>query len=79
FSILFDITHVPPGHKNFDKFIGLAVKLANELGLDLVDDQLGELSTEWLRNIGDYVLERQKEMESVGIIPGEELAKRLFS
>ncbi|MBN3859159.1 cell division protein ZipA [Neisseriaceae bacterium PsAf] len=79
FSILFDITHVPPGHKNFDKFMGLAVKLANELGLDLVDDQLGELSTEWLRNIGDYVLERQKEMESVGIIPGEELAKRLFS
>ncbi|QRN41713.1 MAG: cell division protein ZipA [Neisseriaceae bacterium] len=79
FSVLFDITHVPPGHKNFDKFMGLAVKLANELGLDLVDDQLGELSTEWLKNIGDYVLERQKEMESVGIIPGEELAKRLFS
>jgi hypothetical protein len=24
FSILFDITHVPPGAKNFDTFMGLA-------------------------------------------------------
>lgn len=78
FSILFDITHVPPGAKNFDTFMGLAVKLAKELDLDLVDDELNELSSEWLKNIGNYVLQRQKEMEEVGIIPGGELAQRLF-
>lgn len=78
FSILFDITHVPPGAKNFDMFMGLAVKLAKELDLDLVDDELNELSSEWLKNIGSYVLQRQKEMEEVGITPGGELAQRLF-
>lgn len=78
FSILFDITHVPPGAKNFDTFMGLAVKLAKELDLDLVDDELNELSSEWLKNIGSYVLQRQKEMEEVGITPGGELAQRLF-
>lgn len=78
FSILFDITHVPLGAKNFDTFMGLAVKLAKELDLDLVDDELNELSSEWLKNIGSYVLQRQKEMEEVGITPGGELAQRLF-
>lgn len=58
--------------------MGLAVKLAKELDLDLVDDELNELSSEWLKNIGNYVLQRQKEMEEVGIIPGGELAQRLF-
>ncbi|MFH4356228.1 MAG: cell division protein ZipA C-terminal FtsZ-binding domain-containing protein [Neisseriaceae bacterium] len=79
FSMLFDITRVPLEKKYFDKFMGLAVKLANELRLDLVDDQLGELSAEWLKKIGSYVAERQKEMEAVGISPGGELAQRIFS
>ncbi|MBO7554730.1 MAG: cell division protein ZipA [Neisseriaceae bacterium] len=49
FSILFDVAHVPPGRKNFDKFMDLTVRLAGDLGLNLVDDQLQELSPQWLR------------------------------
>ncbi|MBR7059424.1 MAG: cell division protein ZipA [Neisseriaceae bacterium] len=83
FSILFDITNVPPENKknknNFNNFMELTVKLSGALGLDLVDDKLNELSPQWLRGIGEYIDERQKEMLSVGIVPGGELAKRLFS
>lgn len=79
FSMLFDITHVPPGERNFDRFMDLAVRLSSTLGLDLVDDKLEELSTQWLRNIGLYVAERQEEMRAAEIIPGSELAKRLFA
>ncbi|MDO5686894.1 MAG: cell division protein ZipA C-terminal FtsZ-binding domain-containing protein [Neisseria sp.] len=79
FSMLFDITHVPPGEKNFDRFMDLAVRLASILELDLVDDKTEVLSTQWLRNIGDYVAERQDEMRAAGIVPGDELAQRLFA
>lgn len=78
FSLLFDITHVPPGEKYFNKFMELAVKLSNIIGLDLVDCESEPLSTQWLKNIEAYVLERQEEMKSVGIIPGRELANRIF-
>ena len=57
----------------------LVVKLSSHLGLDLVDDQLNELSTQWLKDIRSYVVERQDEMLSVDIEPGSELAERLFS
>ena len=83
FSILFDITNVPPENKknknNFNNFMELTVKLSGALGLDLVDDKLNELTPQWLRGIGEYIDERQKEMMAVGIVPGGELAKRLFS
>lgn len=79
FSLLFDITHVPAGREYFDNFMGLAIKLANELGLDLVDDELASLSTDWLKSIGDYIAARQKEMEVVGVPPGSDLARRLFA
>ena len=79
FSLLFDITHVPAGREYFDTFMGLAIKLANELGLDLVDDELASLSTDWLKSIGDYIAARQKEMEVVGVPPGSDLARRLFA
>ena len=79
FSILFDVAHVPPGRKNFDKFMDLTVRLAGDLGLNLVDDQLQELSPQWLRDVGEYIAERQEEMQQAGLIPGDELANRLFS
>ena len=44
-----------------------------------LDDQLNELSTQWLKDIRSYVVERQDEMLSVDIEPGSELAERLFS
>ncbi|MBR3426176.1 MAG: cell division protein ZipA, partial [Neisseriaceae bacterium] len=79
FSILFDVAHVPPGRKNFDKFMDLTVRLAGDLSLNLVDDQLQELSPQWLRKVGDYIEERQEEMLAAGLTPGDELANRLFS
>ena len=79
FSMLFDIVHIPNGEKCFDQFMDMAVKLSSQLGLDLVNDKVEELSTEWLREVRRYVIDRQKEMKRVEIIPGGELAKRLFS
>ena len=79
FSILFDVAHVPPGRKNFDKFMDLTVRLAGDLSLNLVDDQLQELSPQWLRDVGEYIAERQEEMQQAGLVPGDELANRLFS
>ncbi len=79
FSMLFDITHVPAGEKQFNRFMDLAVKLSSTLGLDLVNDKLEELSTQWLKDVRSYVLARQEEMQKVGIEPGGALSKRLFS
>ena len=79
FSMLYDLTKVPAGEKTFNQFMDLVVKLSSHLGLDLVDDQLNELSTQWLKDIRSYVVERQDEMLSVDIEPGSDLAERLFS
>ncbi len=79
FSMLYDIPHVPAGEKNFNRFMDLAVKLSSALGLDLVNDKLEELSTQWLKDVRSYVIARQGEMQKVGIEPGEELSRRLFS
>ncbi|UOO87830.1 cell division protein ZipA [Vitreoscilla massiliensis] len=79
FSMLYDLTKVPAGEKTFNQFMDLVVKLSSNLGLDLVDDQLNELSTQWLKDIRSYVVERQDEMLSVDIEPGSDLAERLFS
>ncbi|MDO5639012.1 MAG: cell division protein ZipA C-terminal FtsZ-binding domain-containing protein [Neisseria sp.] len=79
FSMLFDITHVPAGEKQFNRFMDLAVKLSSTLSLDLVNDKLEELSTQWLKEVRSYVLARQEEMQKVGIEPGGDLAARLFS
>lgn len=78
-SMLFDITKVPQGEKNFNKFMDLSVKLSSALSLDLVDDQMNELSTQSLHSIGDYIHERHHEMKEIGITPGSDLAKRIFS
>lgn len=79
FSMLFDITRVPAGEKYFNKFMDIAVNFSGSLGLDLVDDNMNELSPEWLKNVRSFVLARQEEMKKVGIEPGGELASRLFS
>ncbi|EGY51525.1 cell division protein ZipA C-terminal FtsZ-binding domain-containing protein [Neisseria shayeganii] len=79
FSMLFDAPHIPDGEKNFNRFMDIAVKLSSMLGLDLVNDKLEELSTQWLKEVRRYVVERQDEMKQVGIEPGGELAQRLFS
>ena len=79
FSMLFDITHVPAGEKQFNRFMDLAVKLSSTLSLDLVNDKLEELSTQWLKEVRSYVVARQDEMQKVGIEPGGSLAARLFS
>lgn len=79
FSMLFDITRVPPGEKYFNRFMDIAVKLSGTLGLDLVDSNMEELSTEWLKSVRSFVLARQEEMKKVGIVPGGDLAARLFS
>ena len=75
-SMLFDAPHIPDGEKNFNRFMDIAVKLSSMLGLDLVNDKLEELSTQWLKEIRSYVVARQDEMKRVGIEPGSELAKQ---
>lgn len=79
FSMLFDIPHVPAGEKTFDMFMDLAVKLSGQLSLDLVNDKGDEVSTQWLKDVRDYVLARQEEMLKVGIKPSSKQALRLFS
>lgn len=79
FSMLFDITRVPAGREHFDEFMNIALSLAIALNLDLVNDQVQELTNEWLKEICHYVLARQEEMLKVGIEPGEALAQRLFT
>lgn len=79
FSMLLDIPHVPAGEKNFDQFMDLAVKLSGQLSLDLVNDKMEEVSTQWLKDVRNYVLARQDEMLKVGIKPGSKTAQRLFS
>ena len=59
--------------------MNIAVKLSGELGLDLVDDQVRQLSTEWLKEVRTYVGVRQTEMRRVGIEPNSPLAKRVFA
>ena len=79
FSTLLDIPHAPAGEKTFDLFMDLAVRLSGQLGLDLVNDKMEEVSTQWLKDIRNYVLARQEEMLKVGIKPGSKQALRLFS
>ena len=79
FSMLFDITRVPSAEEDFNEFMNIAVKLSGELGLDLVDDQVRQLSTEWLKEVRTYVGARQTEMRRVGIEPNSPLAKRVFA
>ena len=79
FSMLLDIPHAPAGEKTFDLFMDLAVRLSGQLGLDLVNDKMEEVSTQWLKDIRNYVLARQEEMRKVGIKPGSKQALRLFS
>ena len=79
FSMLLDIPHAPAGEKTFDLFMDLAVRLSGQLGLALVHDKIAEVSTQWLKDIRNYVLARQEEMLKVGIKPGSKQALRLFS
>ncbi|WP_260426556.1 cell division protein ZipA C-terminal FtsZ-binding domain-containing protein [Conchiformibius steedae] len=79
FSMLFDITRVPPGEGNFDQFMNLAVRLSSMLNLELVDDQIQQLSTDWLKEVRTYVLATQQEMLAADITPGGSLAQRLFT
>ncbi|WP_234696172.1 cell division protein ZipA C-terminal FtsZ-binding domain-containing protein [Kingella kingae] len=79
FSMLLDITRVPHGEEVFNQFIGVAVKLSSMLNLDLVDDQVRQLSTDWLKEVRSYIHARQDEMTRIGIEPGSALAKRLFA
>ena len=79
FSMLLDIPHAPAGEKTFDLFMDWAVRLSGQLGLDLVNDKMEEVSTQWLKDIRNYVLARQEEMVKVGIKPGSKQALRLFS
>lgn len=79
FSMLLDITRVPHGEEVFNQFIGVAVKLSSMLNLDLVDDQVRQLSTDWLKEVRSYIHARQDEMTRIGIEPGSALAKRLFT
>ena len=79
FSMLLDIPHAPAGEKTFDLFMDLAVRLSGQLGLDLVNDKMEEVSTQWLKDIRNYVLARQEEMVKVGIKPGSKQVLRLFS
>lgn len=79
FSMLLDIPHAPAGEKTFDLFMDLAVRLSGQLGLDLVNDKMEEVSTQWLKDIRNYVLARQEEMLKVSIKPSSKQALRLFS
>ena len=79
FSMLLDIPHAPAGEKIVGLFMDLAVRLSCQLGLDLFNDKMEEVSTQWLKDIRNYVLARQEEMVKVGIKPGSKQALRLFS
>ncbi|MBW5353164.1 cell division protein ZipA, partial [Escherichia coli] len=48
FSMLLDIPHSPAGEKTFDDlFMDLAVRLSGQLNLNLVNDKMEEVSTQW--------------------------------
>ncbi|WP_416188373.1 cell division protein ZipA C-terminal FtsZ-binding domain-containing protein [Neisseria meningitidis] len=51
FSMLLDIPHSPAGEKTFDDlFMDLAVRLSGQLNLNLVNDKMEEVSTQWLKD-----------------------------
>ena len=79
FSMLFDITRIADGADKFNRFMALAVKLSGAMNLQLVDDHVRQLSTDWLKEVRSYVQDRQEEMLRANIEPGSALAKRLFS
>lgn len=79
FSMLFDIPRVAAGKHHFSEFIDIALSLSISLNLDLVDEQVQPLSSEWREDIRRYVAARQDEMLAVDIPPGSPLALRLFS
>lgn len=79
FSMLFDITRIDGGAARFNKFMDQAVNLSADLELELVDDQIQPLSTEWLKEVRNYVAACQQEMQEADIVPGSPLAKRLFA
>ena len=70
---------MPHGDQHFEEYMDLAVSLSQTLHLELVDDQIQEVSTEWLKNIRSFVLDKQMEMIDARIPPGSELAQRVFS
>ena len=77
--MLFDITRIADGADKFNQFMALAVKLSGAMNLQLVDDHVRQLSTDWLKEVRSYVQDRQEEMLRANIEPGSALAKRLFS
>lgn len=79
FGMFFDVTRVPNGEQNFNYFMRVAVKLSSDLRLELVDNQLQTLPTEWLKEVQNYVGIWQQEMKRAGIEPAGLLAKRLFA
>ena len=78
FTMLFDIPHTPANNKAFDQFMHIAVTLSSDLNLDLVNDKLDELTTEWLKNVNAYIKARHEEMKKLDITPGGKLSTRLF-
>ena len=59
--------------------MNLVVAVSKELRLDLVDEKIQPISSQWLKNVRRYIKARQEEMLAVEIVPGGALAKRLFS
>jgi FtsZ-interacting cell division protein ZipA len=78
-TLLLDVPTVADGARQFDRMVALAEQFAHALGAKVVDDNRHPLSVASLTVIRGKIAEFQGRMDSFGIAPGSDSARRLFS
>ena len=78
-TLLLDVPTVADGARQFDRMVALAEQFAHALGAKVVDDNRHPLSAASLTVIRGKIAEFQGRMDSFGIAPGSDSARRLFS
>ena len=78
-TLLLDVPTVADGARQFDRMVALAEQFAHALGAKVVDDNRHPLSAASLMVIRGKITEFQSRMDSFGIAPGSDSARRLFS
>ncbi|HMV53021.1 MAG TPA: cell division protein ZipA C-terminal FtsZ-binding domain-containing protein [Rhodocyclaceae bacterium] len=78
-TLTVDVPRVADGVAAFDRMIALGLRLANNLGGELVDDNRSRLAEPALLKIRDTIAQFQQQMAQQGIAAGSPTALRLFA
>lgn len=78
-TLLLDVPRAADPLEQFDQMVQAALKLAETLNLDLVDDEHRMLSEEGILSLRDAIAFMKSRMLAHGIVPGSVHTRRLFS